>query len=48
MKGVANVRCKLETMPVSYLVLSPVVLGELEFGAEKSAYRKRTVPGSPP
>jgi len=41
LKGVANVRRKLETTPVSSLVLSPVVLGELEFGAEKSAYPEK-------
>lgn len=41
LKGVASVRRKLETTPVSCLVLSPVVLGELEFGAEKSAYPEK-------
>jgi tRNA(fMet)-specific endonuclease VapC len=38
LKGAAGVRQKLETTPISSLVLSPVVLGELEFGAEKSAH----------
>ena len=42
MKGVASVRHKLETTPVSCLVLSPIVLGELELGAEKSAYPERS------
>ena len=41
LKGVASVRRKLETTPISCLVLSPVVLGELEFGAEKSAYPEK-------
>ncbi len=41
LKGVASVRRKLEITPVSCLVLSPVVLGELEFGAEKSAYPEK-------
>lgn len=41
MKGMASVRKKLEVTPLSSLVLSPVVLGELEFGAEKSAYPEK-------
>jgi tRNA(fMet)-specific endonuclease VapC len=41
LKGVASVRRKLETTPISCLVFSPVVLGELEFGAEKSAYPEK-------
>lgn len=41
LKGVASVRRKLETTPVSCLVLSPVVLGELEVGAEKSMFPER-------
>lgn len=44
MKGVEGVRHKLEHTPASDLVLSPVVLGELEFGVEKSAYREKTLP----
>ena len=43
MKGVEGVRHKLEHTPVSDIVLSPVVLGELEFGVEKSAYREKNV-----
>lgn len=39
MKGVAAVRDKLEHTPLSDLVLSPVVLGELELGIEKNAAR---------
>ncbi|WP_295430934.1 PIN domain-containing protein [uncultured Thiodictyon sp.] len=41
MKGVAGVRDKLEHTPLSDLVLSPVVLGELELGIEKSAHREK-------
>jgi tRNA(fMet)-specific endonuclease VapC len=41
MKGVEGVRQKLEHTPSSDLVLSPVVLGELELGVEKSAYREK-------
>lgn len=41
MKGHAAVRQRLETTPLSALLLSPVVLGELEFGAEKSAQPER-------
>jgi tRNA(fMet)-specific endonuclease VapC len=41
MKGQAEVRARLERTPLASLVLSPIVLGELEFGAEKSAYRQR-------
>jgi len=41
MKGVAGVRDKLEHIPLSDLVLSPVVLGELELGIEKSAHREK-------
>ena len=41
MKGVASVRHKLEHTPLSDLALSPVVLGELELGVEKSAYREK-------
>ncbi len=41
MKGLAPVRAKLETVPLTDLVLSPAVLGELELGVEKSQHRKR-------
>jgi len=41
MKGHAAVRARLENTPLSALILSPVVLGELEFGAEKSAHSER-------
>jgi tRNA(fMet)-specific endonuclease VapC len=41
MKGHVAVRERLENTPLSALILSPVVLGELEFGAEKSAHSGR-------
>ena len=40
-KGVDFVRVRLERTPLADLVLSPVVLGELELGVEKSAYREK-------
>jgi len=41
LKGHATVRRHLETTPIASLRLSAIVLGELEFGAEKSAYAER-------
>jgi len=41
MKGVERIREKLETTPLSELILSPVVLGELELGVEKSQHREK-------
>ncbi|MEW6119352.1 MAG: PIN domain-containing protein [Pseudomonadota bacterium] len=41
MKGNEAVRARLERTPLSDLILSPVVLGELEFGAGKSAHSER-------
>jgi tRNA(fMet)-specific endonuclease VapC len=41
MKGVDVVRERLERTALADLVLSPVVLGELELGVEKSAHRER-------
>lgn len=41
MKGHIAVRARLESTPLSALILSPVVLGELEFDAEKSAHSER-------
>jgi tRNA(fMet)-specific endonuclease VapC len=41
LKGHPDVRQRLESMPLSGLRLSAVVLGELEFGAEKSAHGER-------
>ncbi|MES1942466.1 virulence-associated protein C [Salinisphaera sp. PC39] len=41
MKGDSRVRRTLETLPLPQLRLSSIVLGELEFGAEKSAYGER-------
>lgn len=41
MKGKADVRARLERTPLAGIVLSPIVLGELEFGAEKSANPQR-------
>lgn len=40
MKGVAPVRAVLEKIPLSDLALSPIVLGELQHGVEKSQYRE--------
>lgn len=40
-KGDANVRIKLETLPITDLILSPVVLGELEHGVEKSRFKEK-------
>ncbi len=39
MKGEPTVREKLGTIPLSDIVLSPVVLGELAVGVEKSRHR---------
>jgi tRNA(fMet)-specific endonuclease VapC len=41
LKGRPEVRQRLESVPLSSLRLSAVVLGELEFGAEKSAHGER-------
>lgn len=41
MKGQADVRDRLEHTPLTAIALSPIVLGELEFGAEKSASPQR-------
>jgi tRNA(fMet)-specific endonuclease VapC len=41
MKGAPRVRRHLEETPVNLLRLSAIVLGELEFGAEKSAHSER-------
>ena len=41
MKGHAALVGRLESTPLANLILSPVVLGELEFGAEKSAHSER-------
>jgi len=41
LKGHPNVRQRLETLPLSSLRLSAIVLGELQFGAEKSAHGER-------
>lgn len=41
MKGHEAVRLRLERTPLGTLLLSPVVLGELAFGAEKSAHVER-------
>ncbi len=38
LKGALGVCQKLEVLPSTDLVLSPIVLGELEVGAEKSAH----------
>ena len=41
MKGLENVRDKLASIPLSDLLLSPVVLGELQLGVEKSQHREK-------
>ncbi len=41
MKGSAIVRARLELTPVNQILLSPIVLGELELGVEKSLHRSR-------
>ena len=41
MKGVQKVRDKLAILPLSDLLLSPVVLGELQLGVEKSRHREK-------
>lgn len=42
LKGHPAVRMRLETTALESLRLSTIVLGELEFGAEKSAYAERS------
>lgn len=41
-RGSEAVRRRLAEIPLSQLLLSAVVLGELEFGAEKSLYGERS------
>ena len=41
MKGSDSVRARLELTPVNQILLSPIVLGELQLGVEKSAHRAR-------
>jgi len=41
MKGVQKVRDKLANIPLSDLLLCPVVLGELQLGVEKSQHREK-------
>ncbi|MDT0496873.1 PIN domain-containing protein [Algiphilus sp. W345] len=41
MKGIPPVRHRLESLPLESLRLSAIVLGELAFGAEKSAHGER-------
>ncbi|MBM5810422.1 MAG: type II toxin-antitoxin system VapC family toxin [Gammaproteobacteria bacterium] len=41
MKGAAPVRERLAVLPLSALLLSPIVLGELRLGVEKSLHRDR-------
>ena len=41
LKGHASVRARLEATPIISLRLSAIVLGELAFGAEKSAHGER-------
>lgn len=41
MKEVATVKHQLEQRLLADILLSPMVLGELEFGVEKSVYREK-------
>ena len=41
LKGQSEVRQRLEAVPLSAMRLSAIVLGELEFGAEKSIHSER-------
>ena len=41
LRGTPEVRQRLHSVPLTDLLLSTVVLGELEFGAEKSAWAQR-------
>jgi tRNA(fMet)-specific endonuclease VapC len=41
LKGQPEVRQRLEAVPLSAMRLSAIVLGELEFGAEKSIHSER-------
>jgi tRNA(fMet)-specific endonuclease VapC len=41
MKGRAEVQQQLDTLPLSAIRLSAIVVGELEFGAEKSKHGER-------
>jgi tRNA(fMet)-specific endonuclease VapC len=41
LKGRSEVRTRLQRLPLADLLLSPVVLGELELGVEKSAWPER-------
>ena len=41
LKGAPSVRARLDAMPADALLLSPVVLGELELGVAKSASPKK-------
>ena len=41
MKGSNQVREKLELTPVNQILLSPIVLGELELGVKKNVHRAR-------
>ena len=41
LKAQPAVRLRLESLPASALVLSPIVLGELQTGVEKSAQAER-------
>lgn len=43
LKGHPAVRARLEATPLERILLSSVVLGELEFGAEKSAQSERNL-----
>ena len=41
LKGVKNVQQRLEKTPLSDILLSPIVLGELELGVAKSQFKQK-------
>lgn len=41
LKGVESVQNKLKKIPLSNIVLSPIVLGELQLGVEKSQFKRK-------
>ena len=41
LKGVKTVQQRLEKTPLSDILLSPIVLGELELGVEKSQFKQK-------
>jgi len=41
LKGVESVQRKLKKIPLSDILLSPIVLGELQLGVEKSQFKQK-------